>query len=125
MNAPLKFDAATARVDSAAIEPFPKSTKVYIEGSRPDIRVPMRAVAQSDTPASFGGETNPPVFVYDTSGPYTDPAAAIDIRRGLPALRRAWIDARGDTEELPGPSSRYGQERLEAVSYTHLRAHET
>jgi len=121
MNAPLKFDAATARVDSAAIEPFPKSTKVYIEGSRPDIRVPMRAVAQSDTPASFGGETNPPVFVYDTSGPYTDPAAAIDIRRGLPALRRAWIDARGDTEELPGPSSRYGQERLEDRSLDALR----
>ncbi|HBZ05135.1 MAG TPA: phosphomethylpyrimidine synthase ThiC, partial [Massilia sp.] len=113
MNAPLKFDAATARVDSAAIEPFPNSTKVYIEGRRPDIRVPMRAVAQSDTPASFGGEPNPPVFVYDTSGPYTDPAAQIDIRRGLPALRRGWIDARGDTEELPGPSSRYGQARLE------------
>ncbi|XYJ09891.1 phosphomethylpyrimidine synthase ThiC [Telluria sp. B2] len=121
MNAPLKFDAATARVDSAAIEPFPNSTKVYIEGSRPDIRVPMRAVAQSDTPASFGGETNPPVFVYDTSGPYTDPAASIDIRRGLPALRRGWIDERGDTEELPGPSSRYGQERLQDASLDALR----
>ncbi|MEW6370310.1 MAG: phosphomethylpyrimidine synthase ThiC [Pseudomonadota bacterium] len=121
MNAPLKFDAATARVDSAAIEPFPNSTKVYIEGSRPDIRVPMRAVSQSDTPASFGGETNPPVFVYDTSGPYTDPTAAIDIRRGLPALRRAWIEERGDTEELAGPSSRYGQERLEDRSLDALR----
>ena len=121
MNAPLKFDAATARVDSAAIEPFPNSTKVYIEGSRPDIRVPMRAVSQSDTPASFGGETNPPVFVYDTSGPYTDPTAAIDMRRGLPALRRAWIEERGDTEELPGPSSRYGQERLEDRSLDALR----
>ncbi|WP_313704347.1 phosphomethylpyrimidine synthase ThiC [Massilia sp.] len=121
MNAPFKFDATTARVDSAAIAPFPKSTKVYIEGSRPDIRVPMRAVAQSDTPASFGGETNPPVFVYDTSGPYTDPAASIDIRRGLPALRRAWIEERGDTEELPGPSSRYGQERLEDRGLDALR----
>ena len=121
MNAPLKFDAATARVDSAAIEPFPNSTKVYIEGSRPDIRVPMRAVAQSDTPASFGGETNPPVFVYDTSGPYTDPAASIDIRRGLPALRRAWIEERDDTEELPGPSSRYGQERLQDRRLDELR----
>lgn len=121
MNAPLKFDAATARVDSAAIEAFPNSTKVYIEGSRPDIRVPMRAVSQSDTPASFGGETNPPVFVYDTSGPYTDPAAQIDIRRGLPALRRAWIEERGDTDELPGPSSRYGQERLEDRRLDELR----
>ena len=112
MNARLQFDAATAQVDSAAIAPFPNSTKVFIEGSRPDIRVPMRAVAQSDTPASFGGEPNPPVYVYDTSGPYTDPSAQIDIRRGLPALRRSWIDKRADTEELPGPTSSYGQQRL-------------
>jgi len=112
MNARLQFDAATAQVDSAAIAPFPNSTKVYIEGSRPDIRVPMRAVAQSDTPASFGGEPNPPVFVYDTSGPYTDPAARIDIRHGLPALRRTWIAERADTEELPGPTSSYGRQRL-------------
>ncbi|MCC2961759.1 phosphomethylpyrimidine synthase ThiC [Massilia sp. IC2-278] len=112
MNARLQFDAATAQVDSAAIAPFPNSTKVFIEGSRPDIRVPMRAVAQSDTPASFGGEPNPPVYVYDTSGPYTDPSAQIDIRRGLPALRRSWIDERADTEELPGPTSTYGQQRL-------------
>jgi phosphomethylpyrimidine synthase len=121
MNAPLKFDAATATVDAAAIAPFPNSTKVYIEGSRPDIRVPMRAVAQSDTPASFGGEANPPVFVYDTSGPYTDPAVQVDIRRGLPALRRGWIEERGDTEELPGPSSRYGAERLADPSLDALR----
>ena len=112
MNARLQFDAATAQVDSAAIAPFPNSTKVFIEGSRPDIRVPMRAVSQADTPASFGGEPNPPVYIYDTSGPYTDPAAQIDIRRGLPALRRAWIAERADTEELPGPSSSYGQQRL-------------
>ena len=121
MNAPLKFDAATATVDAAAIAPFPNSTKVFIEGSRPDIRVPMRAVAQSDTPASFGGEANPPVFVYDTSGPYTDPAVQIDIRRGLPALRRGWIEERGDTEELAGPSSRYGAERLADSSLEALR----
>jgi phosphomethylpyrimidine synthase len=121
MNAPLKFDAATATVDAAAIAPFPNSTKVYIEGSRPDIRVPMRAVAQSDTPSGFGGEANPPVFVYDTSGPYTDPAVQVDIRRGLPALRRGWIEERGDTEELPGPSSRYGAERLADPSLDALR----
>ncbi|KQQ91943.1 phosphomethylpyrimidine synthase ThiC [Massilia sp. Leaf139] len=121
MNARMKFDAATATVDTNAITPFPNSTKVFIEGSRPGIRVPMRAVAQSDTPASFGGEANPPIFVYDTSGPYTDPAAAIDIRRGLPALRRGWIVERGDTEELPGPSSHYGQERLRDASLDALR----
>ncbi|MGX4642967.1 phosphomethylpyrimidine synthase ThiC [Massilia sp. SYSU DXS3249] len=112
MNAPLDFNAATATVDTAAIAPFPNSTKVFIEGSRPDIRVPMRSVAQSPTSASFGGEANPPVFVYDTSGPYTDPAARIDIRRGLHPLRAGWIAGRGDTEQLPGPSSTYGAARL-------------
>jgi phosphomethylpyrimidine synthase len=121
MNAPLTFDAATATVDTNAVQALPNSTKVYVEGSRPDIRVPMRAVAQSDTPASFGGEPNPPVFVYDTSGPYTDPAAQIDIRRGLPALRRNWIVERGDTEELPGPSSAFGAGRLLDSSLDALR----
>ncbi|MET0983710.1 MAG: phosphomethylpyrimidine synthase ThiC [Telluria sp.] len=121
MNVPLKFDAATAEVDSAAIAPFPNSTKVFIEGSRPGIRVPMRAVAQSDTPASFGGEANPPVFVYDTSGPYTDPAARVDIRRGLAAMRAGWIAERGDTELLSGPSSVYGAQRLLDPSLDALR----
>lgn len=112
MNAALKFEAATATVDAAAIEPFPNSRKVYIEGSRPDIRVPMREIAQSPTPDGFGGEANPPLFVYDTSGPYTDPAARIDVRRGLATPRLPWILERGDTLELPGPTSSYGQARL-------------
>ncbi len=121
MNAPQKFDAATAEVDRAAIEPFPNSRKVYIEGSRPDIRVPMREIRQSDTPASFGGEPNPPVFVYDTSGPYTDPAASIDIRSGLATPRLPWILERGDTEELAGPSSAYGAARLADPALDPLR----
>ncbi|MEN3278114.1 MAG: phosphomethylpyrimidine synthase [Massilia sp.] len=121
MNAPLDFNAATATVDTAAIAPFPNSTKVFIEGSRPDIRVPMRAVAQSPTPDGFGGEANPPVFVYDTSGPYTDPAARIDIRRGLSPLRAGWIAERGDTEQLSGPSSAYGAARLADRSLDALR----
>ncbi|WP_313034942.1 phosphomethylpyrimidine synthase ThiC, partial [Massilia alkalitolerans] len=121
MNAPLKFDAATATVDQAAIEPFPNSRKVYIDGSRPDIRVPMRAISQSPTPDSFGGEPNPPLFVYDTSGPYTDPAASIDIRRGLGTPRTPWILERGDTEELAGPTSDYGKARLLDPALTALR----
>lgn len=116
MNAPLSnkplFDAATATVDQAAIAPFPNSRKVYIEGSRPDIRVPMREISQSPTPDSFGGEPNPPLFVYDTSGPYTDPAVDIDVRRGLATPRLPWILERGDTEELSGPTSDYGKARL-------------
>src|SRR5476651_1381409 len=80
MNAHPKFLSNDATVDQAAITPLPNSRKVYVEGSRPDIRVPMREISQADTPASFGFEANPPVYVYDTSGPYTDPDAVIDIR---------------------------------------------
>ncbi|MGI4721590.1 MAG: phosphomethylpyrimidine synthase ThiC [Janthinobacterium lividum] len=121
LNASLRFNAATATVDEAAIEPFPNSRKVYIEGSRPDIRVPMREISQSPTPDSFGGEPNPPLFVYDTSGPYTDPAARIDIRRGLGMPRLPWILERGDTEELAGPTSEYGKARLLDPALTALR----
>ncbi len=121
MNAHPKFIAASAQVDEAAVQPLPRSRKVYVEGSRPDIRVPMREISQSDTPASFGAEKNPPVRVYDTSGPYTDPAARIDIRSGLPALRARWIEERGDTELLDGPSSRYGRERLADPRLSELR----
>src|SRR5215217_7537889 len=95
MNANPQFLAATAKVDEAAIHPLPNSRKIYAEGSRPDIRVPMREISQSDTPASFGAEKNPPIYVYDTSGPYTDPNVKIDIRSGLPALRAGWIAERG------------------------------
>ena len=92
---------------------FPHSTKIHVEGSRPDIRVPMREITQSDTPARFGAsEKNPPMHVYDTSGPYTDPAARIDVRAGLPPLRARWVIERDDTDELPGSSSAYGQSRL-------------
>ncbi|NHZ42366.1 phosphomethylpyrimidine synthase ThiC [Massilia aquatica] len=121
MKAPLKFDSATATVDEAAIAPFPNSRKVYAQGSRADLRVPMRAVSQSDTAASFGAEPNPPVYIYDTSGPYTDPEAAIDIRSGLGTPRLPWILERGDTEQLAGPSSAYGQARLDDPALAALR----
>jgi phosphomethylpyrimidine synthase len=121
MNAHPKFLAQTAHVDAAAVQPLPNSRKVYVEGSRPDIRVPMREIAQSDTPAAFGAEKNPPLCVYDTSGPYTDPRVAIDIRAGLAPLRATWIGERGDTEELDGPTSRYGRERLADAKLAELR----
>jgi phosphomethylpyrimidine synthase len=111
----------TASVDTAAIEPYPNSRKVYVQGSRADIRVPMRAIAQSDTHSHDGVEKNPTIFVYDTSGPYTDPRAAIDIRRGLPALRAAWIEERGDSETLPEASSEYGRARLTDTRLTGVR----
>ncbi|VVE88434.1 phosphomethylpyrimidine synthase ThiC [Pandoraea bronchicola] len=121
MNANPKFLSANARVDEAAIAPLPNSRKIYVTGSRPDIRVPMREISQADTPTSFGGEKNPPIFVYDTSGPYTDPDARIDIRSGLPALRAAWIEERGDTEALPGLTSSFGRERAADAATADLR----
>ena len=121
MNANPKFLSVTATVDAAAVQALPNSRKIYIEGSRPDIRVPMREISQSDTPAMFGSEKNPAIYVYDTSGPYTDPAANIDIRSGLASVRGAWIAERNDTEELSGPSSDYGIERLNDASLGELR----
>jgi len=116
-----KFLAATAHVDEAAVHPLPNSTKIYVQGSRADVRVPMREIRQSDTPASLGADRNPPLYVYDTSGPYTDPAANIDIRSGLPAIRAAWIEERGDTLTLPGPSSQYGTQRLQDPKLAEMR----
>ena len=121
MNAPEPFVAAQAQVDQAAVAPLPNSRKIYVQGSRPDLRVPMREVSQSDTPSSFGGEANPPVFVYDCSGPYTDPAAHIDVRQGLPAVRQRWIEERADTEVLSGLSSAYGRERAADVALDAMR----
>jgi phosphomethylpyrimidine synthase len=109
MNANPKFLAATAHVDDAAIQPLPNSRKVYVG----PLRVPMREITQSGD--------NPPIHVYDTSGPYTDPQAQIDIRKGLPALRERWIEARQDAELLAGPSSGYGRERLADPRLAELR----
>lgn len=81
---------------------FDGSKKVYVEGTRPDILVPMREIQLSPTTGSFGEEDNAPVRVYDTSGPYTDPTYKVDITKGLPALRSAWIIERGDVEEYEG-----------------------
>ena len=121
MNANPKFLNATAQVDAGAVKPLPNSRKVYIEGAQAGVSVPMREITQSDTPASMGAEKNPAILVYDTSGPYTDPTVKIDIRSGLAPLRQAWIEARGDTEALSGPTSRYGRERLEDPKLASLR----
>jgi phosphomethylpyrimidine synthase len=121
MNAPEKVLSESAEADRAALAPFPASRKLHVTGSRPDIRVPMREVTLSDTPTANGGEKNPPVLVYDTSGPYTDPAVRIDIRRGLPSVRAAWVEERNDTELLAGLSSAYGNSRLQDASLSPLR----
>ncbi|SBP87974.1 phosphomethylpyrimidine synthase ThiC [Thiomonas delicata] len=106
-------------------DPFPASRKVYAEGPH-GVRVPWREIALSDTiiqdsPEVTRLEKNAPLRVYDTSGPYTDPQAAIDVRTGLPKLREAWIAARGDTEQLAGPSSAFGRERAHDPATAALR----
>jgi phosphomethylpyrimidine synthase len=103
--------------------PFPASKKIYVPGQLHDVQVAMREITLTDTTHKFNGkvEKNPPVTVYDTSGPYTDPEIDIDVRKGLPKLREQWILERNDTEELKGISSEYGRERLGDTSLDHLR----
>lgn len=98
--------------------PFPNSEKVYIPGELfPEIKVPMRKISQADSPASFSrngeAEKNPPIYVYDTSGPYTDPNAKVDIYKGLEKIREKWIANRNDVEQLAGHTSKYTNERLD------------
>ena len=117
----------TASVDENIVKPIPNSRKIYVTGSREDIRVPMREISCAPTHTQDGVEQNTPITVYDTSGPYTDPESEIDIRLGLPALRDGWIDERADTEKLDKPTSDYGLQRLQdpelaALRYQHNRA---
>jgi phosphomethylpyrimidine synthase len=112
MNAiPTSLLQQTEQLSESVTRPIPGSRKIFVEGSRPDLQVPMREIAQSQTPTIFGGEENPPITVYDTSGPYTDPDARIDLSTGLPALRARWIEERGDTEPLGQLSSEFGRGR--------------
>jgi len=120
-----------ARLSAITCGPLPASRKVYLPGVLyPFLRVPMREIAQTPTQqhgsSGKGSVENPPVTVYDTSGPYTDPGVAIDVREGIAPLRRPWIDARGDAEELPTISSHYGRLRLadpqlDSLRFGHLR----
>jgi len=102
-------------------ESFPNSQKVYIQGSRTDMRVPMREIVQSPTPTKHGPEENAPILVYDTSGPYSDAAASVDLKKGLPPMREAWIGERDDTEPLDDLSSHYGRKRRDDTGLDHLR----
>ena len=103
-------------------KPFPNSKKVYVDGELFPIKVAMREIAQHPTKLSTGDiEVNPPITVYDTSGPYTDENAAIDIRKGIVRLREQWILDRGDVQVLDGITSAYGRERLADQSLDDLR----
>jgi phosphomethylpyrimidine synthase len=100
-----------ARLGEAVTRPYPSSVKLHVRGSRPDLKVAMREIRQTDTPGLDGAQPNPPIVVYDTSGPYTDPACRINLLEGLAALRAPWIEERGDSVPLAGHSSRFAQAR--------------
>ena len=110
-----------SRLDTSGQQHYPSSRKVYVEGSRADLKVPMREISLTATQTEAGIEENPPIRVYDTSGIYSDNDATIDLRAGLPAIRQPWIEERQDTELLAGASSTYGQARQQDVKTAHLR----
>jgi len=118
---PEEFITRTARLSEEVTRPFANSRKIHVQGSRPDIRVPMREVTQAPTHTSGEAEENPPIYIYDTSGPYTDPAVKIDLMQGMPDVRSAWIEERGDSELLAAATSDYGRARQGDPSLAHLR----
>ena len=125
-NTTIQELASSDIVGELSTTPLPNSSKIYIEGSRPDVRVAMREVSQSPTQLQDGRtEENPPVRIYDTSGPYTDPTATIDVRRGLEPLRAAWIAERDDTIALDRFTSEYTRLRDDNIALDRLRFEHT
>jgi phosphomethylpyrimidine synthase len=118
---PDDFIKKAVQLSEEVTRPFPNSRKIHVIGSRTDIRVPMREISQSDTHTSAEPEQNPPIVAYDTSGPFTDPGIEVDLMRGMPDVRTAWIEERADTEQLPGPSSEYGAQRQNDPALADLR----
>ena len=118
---PEELESKTVVGSETKIASFSGSEKIYIESASSDIRVPMRKISLSDTQTELGVEKNPPVYVYDTSGPYTDPQIDTDLLKGLPLLRESWVDERNDTVGLEGPSSEYGRQRLQDPLLADLR----
>ena len=119
-------EAAQQFIDTLQGMAFPNSRRIYLQGSRRDIQVPMREIQLS--PTLVGGSKDSPQYeqneaipVYDTAGPYGDPQAELDVHAGLAKLRAGWIDARGDTATLSGASSGFTQQRLADEGLDHLR----
>ena len=115
------MQAKSVKLSSDIQQPLPGSRKIYVQGSRKDLKAGMREVQCAATAASFGEEINPPITIYDTSGPYSDPDIEVDLLRGLPAVRKDWIEQRNDTLGLAGPSSQYGVARQSDPHTAHLR----
>ncbi len=118
---PKDFIRKAVQVSKDITRPFANSRKIYVEGSRQDIRVPMREITLMPTRTDKGIEENPPVTVYDTSGPYSDPHTEIDLLRGLHDVRSNWIEERGDTELLQQPTSGFSRTRQSDPALANLR----
>ncbi len=118
---PEDFIQKTSQLSADITRPFPNSKKIYIQGSRKDIQVGMREVSCGDITTSSGVEHNAPITIYDTSGPFTDPDIEIDLLKGIPGIRDAWIKERNDTEQLETLSSDFGNERKNDAKLDHLR----
>ena len=123
MGASEKLDliSETKRLSEEVTRPFPRSNKIFVQGSNESIRVGMREVECDNTSTSFGAEENPSIPIYDTSGPLTDPSANIDLSVGIPRIRAQWIEQRNDTMELPQLSSEFGRQRANDPKTDHLR----
>ncbi|MED5385177.1 MAG: phosphomethylpyrimidine synthase ThiC [Pseudomonadota bacterium] len=122
MNANLEnFLDRIDQLDTSSHQHFPNSRKIYVKGSRPDLRVPMREIALTSTETEHGIERNPPIRVYDSSGIYSDASAKVDLRAGLPPVRSPWITERGDSEQLESVSSAFGRIRQSDAQTAHLR----
>ncbi|MFP6840113.1 MAG: phosphomethylpyrimidine synthase ThiC [Pseudohongiellaceae bacterium] len=118
---PEQFIDKISRLNTTTKQYFPNSKKIYVQGSRADIQVPMREIALTDTETESGGEPNAPVRVYDSSGIYSDTSVQINLRAGLPAIRAAWIEERQDTEMLDSVSSTYSQARQQDLGSAELK----
>ena len=116
-----KLISETKKLSEEVSRPFPRSKKIFLQGSQPDIKVGMREVECDPTPSSFGVEENPAIPVYDTSGPLTDPDADIDLSRGIPRIRSGWIETRADTIDLATLSSEFGRQRANDPATAQLR----
>src|SRR5690349_20611653 len=122
-GSPMTSNGQHVTAPAVSTHPFPASRKVYVEGTQAGVRVPMREISLTPTKSINGGPPvpNEPIVVYDTSGPYTDVSMTIDLRGGLPALRRDWILSRNDVEQLADVSSDYGRLRAADAKLEHLR----
>ena len=118
---PDDFVQKTLKLSEEIVKPFPNSKKIYVQGSRPDLRVGMREVECAPTTTQGLNENNPPITIYDTSGPFTDPDIEINLMKGLIRHREQWILDRDDTEQLDRLSSDYGLQRQEDESLAYLR----